>query len=46
MAAPVRVLLRRRLGYGTVGGLLAWLTVIAIFAAVFLLMAWSVSGRD
>jgi hypothetical protein len=46
MSAPGRALLRRRLGYGTVGGLLIWLTVIAIFAAFFLLIAWSVSGRD
>ena len=36
-------LLQRRLGYGTVGGLLAWLAVIAVFIALFIFMAWAVS---
>jgi hypothetical protein len=36
-------LLRQRLGYGTVGGLLAWLAVIAAFIASFIFMAWAVS---
>jgi hypothetical protein len=43
MADPLRALLRRRLGYGTVGGLLVWLTAIAVFVAFALLMAWGVS---
>lgn len=40
---PLRTLLRRPLGYGTVGGLLAWLTVIAVFVAFAIFMAWGVS---
>jgi hypothetical protein len=34
--------LKRRLGYSTVGQLVAWLAVIAIFAAFYVLIAWSV----
>ena len=36
-------LLQRRLGYGTVGGLLAWLAVIAAFIALGMLFAWAVA---
>jgi hypothetical protein len=36
-------LLRRRLGYGTVGGLFAWLAAFALFLAFAIFMAWGVS---
>jgi hypothetical protein len=39
-------LLQRRLGYGTVGGLLAWLAVIAAFVAFAILMAWGVADLE
>jgi hypothetical protein len=33
-----RALLKRRLGYGTVGGLIAWLAVIAIFVGFLIFL--------
>ena len=38
-----RNLLKRRLGYGTVGGLVAWLTAIAVFVSIAIFLAWDVT---
>jgi hypothetical protein len=40
MTHPLRPFLRRRLGYSTVGGLLAWLTAFTVFVAVVIFLAW------
>jgi hypothetical protein len=38
-----RNLLKQRMGYGTVGGLVAWLTAIAVFVAFVIFVATGVS---